>query len=221
MRQRPLCNLANALTLFRLPASPLMIWLILQLDQDANRVWASICILILGILVGFSDFFDGKIARKYKMVTDFGKIMDPIADSTFFMSTIFAFTASERFDLSIWPPVIVLYREILMHVIRRYAALKGTVLAARWGGKAKTFIQSVTMAIVAFAICVNDCGLFVLGETWLHHLIQGICILIAAVNIISLYDYLRDAPALIIEYHTGHSHEDAPDTEQSDQSANG
>lgn len=217
MRQRPLCNFANALTLFRLPASPLMIWLILALDRPESRVWASAGVLILGILVGLSDFFDGRVARRYRLVTDFGKIMDPVADSTFFMSTMFVFTASERFDLSIWPPVIMLYREILMHVIRRYAALKGTVMAARWGGKMKTFIQSVTMSVVAVAICFNDCGLLVLGETLLHDLVMWIAILIAVVNIISLYDYIKDAPELIIEYHAA----DAADTPAAPDGATG
>ena len=133
---RPLVNWANALTLSRFALAPLMLWLTLRLEPGAWGV-STAAFLLLGLTL-LTDLFDGMVARAHKVVTNFGKIMDPVADSTFFLTVLFAVSASPRFRdaFPVWMPIVVLYREVAIQVLRRYAALRGIVLAAKWSGKA-------------------------------------------------------------------------------------
>lgn len=204
MNPHRLFNLPNCMTLFRFPASPLMAWFILSYDASGKRpetAWISIAIGILAILVFLSDFYDGRVARHFGIVTDFGKIMDPIADSTFFMSLLFAFAAAPRFQLSIWFGLLVLYREVAIQILRRYAALTGTVLAAGWAGKLKMLVQSIGMGCVAALILLNDWDLWVVGEECLRAFVWWVSLGIVIVNLVSLAVYAPDFPRLIRAVH--------------------
>jgi len=142
--------------------------------------------------------------------------MDPVADSTFFMTVLFAFSASPRFGewFPVWLPLIVMYREAAIQVLRRYGALKGMVLAARWSGKAKMAVQSALLAgwfacltlhdVFSAYFADHDRSCF--AEGWIEcerlagRLLFGIGAAIAAVNVLSLCEYLRDVPKLVDEW---------------------
>lgn len=127
-------NLPNVLTMVRLVLVPAFLWLLL-VNTTPSRWWA------LGIFVvaAYTDHLDGKIARSRNLVTNFGKLADPIADK--FM-TLGAFVALSILALlPWWFTIIVAFREIGITILREVLRRKGTVVAASSGGKLKTVLQ--------------------------------------------------------------------------------
>ncbi|MHC4885031.1 MAG: CDP-alcohol phosphatidyltransferase family protein [Planctomycetota bacterium] len=187
-------NLANALTLSRFVLAPIFLVLMMKLNRpDPTMAWAALGVVILTLL---SDLFDGMVARAQNQVTDFGKIMDPVADSTFFLTALFAFSACDRTAVPIWLPMIVLYREVAMHVLRRYAALRGIVLAARWSGKTKMVIQCIITVALLLLLAAADSHLFgfTLSTMNLRTWMFWGAVIIAVVNVVSLLEYLATSP---------------------------
>lgn len=209
-KRRRLFNLPNCLTLSRFICAPVMLALILALrnpeeDADAWRISAAACLLLALALL--TDLFDGLAARTRGEVTNFGKIMDPVADSTFFMTLLFGLSACDRFGpwVSLWFPILVLYREIGIHIFRRYAALKGNAVPAKRAGKIKMFAQS--MATAAFFLLtlardwqVRTSGASFVGEGALRRFAFWLAIFTVTMNYWSLIEYSRDVPELIAEY---------------------
>jgi CDP-diacylglycerol---glycerol-3-phosphate 3-phosphatidyltransferase len=142
-------NIANALTTVRILLVPLFGWLLLWGDGHDNwyRFWAFV-VFTLAIL---TDRIDGDIARKRNLVTDFGKMMDPIADKAL---TGMAFIGlSIVGDLWWWVTIVVLGREWLITGLR-FWVLKYGVIAATRGGKLKTALQAV--ALGAFILPLRE-----------------------------------------------------------------
>ena len=206
MQPRRLFNLANILTLSRFAAAPAMLWLILALAEPAaypSAKWVSAAAFGLLILTLFTDLLDGWAARAYGVVTDFGKIMDPVADSTFFLTLLFGLSASPRFRdaFSVWLPIIVLFREVAMQVLRRYAALRSRILAAKFSGKAKMAVQSIAASVFFGLLCLSDLQYWPQQEAFLRHWLFWTGVLMVAVNLLSMVEYLREVPGLVKEWH--------------------
>ena len=146
-------NLPNKLTLLRIGLVPVVVALILYpIVPDAfiiNR-W-----LVAGLVFGaaaITDAFDGKIARKRGLITNFGKLLDPVADKLLVVSAFIALMAEGL--CSPWIIIIVLLREFLVTSMRMVEAGKGNVIPANGWGKAKTIIQIigiVTVFVVEYA----------------------------------------------------------------------
>lgn len=100
---------------------------------------------IIAILAGLTDFFDGKIARKYKCESDFGRLMDPVADKIFVAAT-FVMLADYRI-IPAWIVVVVLSREFLVTGLRLLAISEGVVISADKSGKFKTAFQMIALLI--------------------------------------------------------------------------
>ncbi|WP_231839484.1 CDP-diacylglycerol--glycerol-3-phosphate 3-phosphatidyltransferase [Blastococcus saxobsidens] len=137
-----LVNLPNALTVLRLALVPVFAVLLLQdhgLD-DAGRYWAT---LVFGLAI-ITDRYDGLIARRTGQVTEFGKLADPIADK--------ALTGTALIGLSIlaflpwWVTAVILVREVGVTLLRFWVIRHGVIAASR-GGKAKTVVQSLAIAL--------------------------------------------------------------------------
>jgi CDP-diacylglycerol---glycerol-3-phosphate 3-phosphatidyltransferase len=142
-------NLPNFLTLLRILMVPLFGWLLLVDDGDqvAWRVGAFVCFLAAML----TDRFDGEIARRRGLVTNFGKIADPIADKAL---TGTAFVGLSLLDeLPWWVTAVVLGREVLITVIR-FVVIRYGVIAASRGGKLKTVLQ--TVGLCAYILPVAD-----------------------------------------------------------------
>ena len=187
-------NLGNFLTLSRIVAAPIFLYLIIKIDS-ANATISTLAAVVVVITL-LTDMFDGIVARAQNNVTNFGKIMDPFADSIFFMTALFAFSASERFDVPIWLPIIVLYREMAMHILRRYAALSGVVLAAKLSGKIKMVVQSFLLVAITTMLAVNDNGWCELYPEEINTLIFWAISIIATVNVLSMVGYISEIPKL-------------------------
>ncbi|MFT5130039.1 MAG: CDP-diacylglycerol--glycerol-3-phosphate 3-phosphatidyltransferase [Rhodothermales bacterium] len=140
-------NLPNKLTLGRVVIMMVVVALASippDLLEKSHLLPWRIC-YVLAIIAGFTDFLDGYIARKYKLVTDFGKLMDPLADKIF---TIGGFIILSFYHLvPHWITIILLTRELAVTGLRSLAAGKGRVLAAANIGKAKTFFQMIMLLI--------------------------------------------------------------------------
>ena len=193
-------NLPNALTVFRFPAGIAMLWLFMQYDSpDSHKAWVSILIAIVAICAFFSDYFDGKFARKYNIVTNFGKMMDPVADSMFFTLLLLGLAISPRFNIPIWFTIIMMYREAGVQMMRRYAAVQGVVLMAGWAGKAKMFIQCIAMSILGLMLLFNDTGLLAFNENIIYETAWWGSALSAISGLLSLIIYLKQLPKMMKE----------------------
>ena len=134
-------NLPNKLTLLRICLIP--VFVILMLSQVSNFFLIS-CIIF--IIASITDFLDGKIARKYNLVTDFGKFMDPLADKLLVLSALICMI---EYDLVAgWMVIIIVARELTVSILRAIAADNGKVIAASSGGKLKTISQMVAIVIL-------------------------------------------------------------------------
>ena len=139
-------NLPNKLTLLRICLIP--VFVILMLSQVSNFFLIS-CIIF--IIASITDFLVGKIARKYNLVTDFGKFMDPLADKLLVLSALICMI---EYDLVAgWMVIIIVARELTVSILRAIAADNGKVIAASGGGKIKTTSQMI--AIILLLIGAN------------------------------------------------------------------
>ena len=145
-------NLPNKLTLFRICMVPVFLVILaapLPLDDTLVRILAA-CLFALTCL---TDMIDGKIARKYDLITDFGKFMDPLADKFLVFAAMLGILTHERFadmrPVFVWAAAIVIFRELAVTSIRLVAAGKsGLVIAASWLGKIKTTTQMVCIVVI-------------------------------------------------------------------------
>ncbi len=135
-------TIPNLLSFLRICLIPVIIWLYLVKD---NSIWAGFALIFSGV----TDVLDGYIARRFQMISDFGKVLDPVADKL--TQAAILICLSIRFPLMIIPFVLLLARDIYMGisgllVIRR----TGLVMGAEWHGKAATSLLFVTMIIHIF-----------------------------------------------------------------------
>ena len=143
-------NLPNKLTVLRVILVPVFVLFLcvpLGLSDTLVRVIAA----VLFALTSLTDMLDGKIARKYNMITDFGKLMDPLADKFLVfgaMLGILVYCADLR-PIFVWAAAIVMLRELAVTSLRLLAASQsGAVIAAAWLGKVKTVTQVVCILCV-------------------------------------------------------------------------
>ena len=133
--QRP--NLPNSLTIFRIAALPFCAYALFKGGGD-DTDWRIIA-FILFFIVGLSDILDGKIARDRNQITEFGKLLDPIADKAMLATATVG--ASMLGLLSWWVTGIFLIREVAVTILR-FVVIKAGVIPASRGGKLKTFFQN-------------------------------------------------------------------------------
>ncbi|MBP5675184.1 CDP-diacylglycerol--glycerol-3-phosphate 3-phosphatidyltransferase [Candidatus Saccharibacteria bacterium] len=141
-------NLPNKLTMLRILLVPVFVFLLLCPIFGEGNKWVVLAIFCVAC---FTDFLDGKIARKYHMITDFGKFMDPLADKLLVCSALICLI-----DLNLlpsWFVVIVIAREFVVSGLRLIAVDNGIVIAASWWGKFKTAFQ---MALIILLILNFD-----------------------------------------------------------------
>ncbi len=133
---------ASKFTLARVAMIPAFMAALLLSPRYGWLEWVALGIFIVASL---TDFIDGRIARKYNQVSDFGKFLDPLADKLLVISAMCIFT--EWGLMPAWALMIVLTREFAVTGLRLVAAGKGTVIAAGWSGKIKTFSTMVALCV--------------------------------------------------------------------------
>lgn len=151
-------NLPNKLSIVRVLLVPVMVFVYMVPFTDYGItmfIWTlgdvvlpgtQVITLIIFVIASLTDFLDGYIARKYKMVTSFGKFIDPIADKLL-VNTVFILLAVSG-TVSIVPVLFMIWRDTIVDAIRMIAAQKGVVVAAGILGKLKTVLQMATIIVV-------------------------------------------------------------------------
>lgn len=152
-------NLPNKLTVLRLILIPFFITAF-YLGFFAGHYFVALGIFVIASL---TDFLDGYIARKYNMVTDLGKFLDPIADKVLVLAGLIVLI-SDPYDTNVFGQIgiighiyggvgvsIIMAREMVVSSLRMMAAKKGVVLAAEMTGKIKTFFTDVTIIVLLLA----------------------------------------------------------------------
>ncbi len=137
-------NLPNKLTILRVIMIPFFVFFML-LDGGGNQTYRYIAAVIF-IVASFTDFLDGSIARKYNLVTNFGKFMDPLADKLLVCSGLICFTGLGQ--LPAWIVIIIISREFIISGFRLVASDNGIVIAASYWGKFKTASQMIMSVLL-------------------------------------------------------------------------
>ena len=136
-------NLPNKLTILRIVIIPLFIlFLYVDIGDNMNLYIAA----LLFIVASLTDLLDGKIARKYNLVTNFGKFMDPLADKLLVCSALIALVDIEK--LAGWIVIIIISRDFIINGFRVLAADNGIVIAASYWGKLKTTCQMIMIVLL-------------------------------------------------------------------------
>lgn len=168
-------NLPNKLTVLRVCMVPVFVFLMLWNGLGSAGKYAAAAIFILASV---TDWLDGYLARKYHLVTDFGKFMDPIADKLLVGSALICLV--EKGDLAAWIVSIIIGREFIISGFRLVASDKGVVIAASYWGKFKTVFQMIMVILL-----ILDLGGMV-------HTIAQITVWISLIlTVVSLVDYLK------------------------------
>lgn len=170
-------NTANKLTLFRIVLVPLFIYLMYK-----QVFWANIVATVIYAIAAITDYVDGYIARKYGMVTDLGKILDPIADKVLVTSALVVFVQFNRLDALV--VIILISRDLAISALRNFAASKGMVIAAGIGGKIKTGFQMVGVGCIIFKEHLFGLNILLIGQILVY--------LSVILSLQSGYTYYRD-----------------------------
>ena len=157
-------NLPNQLTVSRFGLTALFLVAIFVRFPGSESV-----ALVLFSVAGITDFLDGRIARSRKLITNFGILMDPLADKILTCSAFIAFVELHRIEA--WMVVVMVARELAITGLRLLAASKNVVLAAERFGKHKTISQIVTILVTLLALCRPEWGAF--GDAVLGHQVAG------------------------------------------------
>ena len=176
-------QLPNAITIARIVCAPIFLWLLLaDAGADGGLRWAAAVLFIVAIA---TDGIDGYIARKYEIVSDLGKLLDPIADKAL---TGLAFVGlSILGELPWWITIVVLVREIGITVYR-FLVVSDHVLAAAWMGKLKTVFQAIALsiALIPFA-ALSDAAVWQSTVWWAGVITMTIAVVL---TIASGIDYI-------------------------------
>mgnify|MGYP000994180835 FL=1 len=176
-------NLPNKLTILRVIMIPFFVAALLY-DGGANQNMRYVAAALF-IIASLTDMLDGKIARKYNLVTNFGKFMDPLADKLLVCSALICMI--ELRELPAWMVIIIISREFIISGFRLVASDNGVVIAASYWGKFKTTFQMIGVVLLIFNIPV------------LSTLTTIIVWIALALTVISLVDYVVKNAGVLTE----------------------
>lgn len=167
-------NLPNKLTVLRVILIPFfVVCLLAKGGAEPALRWAAAAIFIVASL---TDMLDGKIARKYNLVTNFGKFMDPLADKLLVCSALICLIQLEQ--LPAWMVIIIVSREFIISGFRLVASDNGVVIAASYWGKFKTTFQMI--AVVLLIVGIPALSMVTTAVVWIA----------LVLTVISLVDYI-------------------------------
>ncbi len=171
-------NTANKLTISRVAMIP--VFIILKMAGGVVCDWFALAVFIAASL---TDFADGYIARKYNMVTDFGKFLDPLADKLLVLAALCLLT--DNGSISVWIVFIITVREFVITGLRLVAAGNGVVIAASMWGKVKTMTQ---MIVIIYAFIPFNLGQDIMPCQMT--VLEILMWIVAGITVISGVDYV-------------------------------
>lgn len=167
-------NLPNKLTILRVIMIPFFVAALLY-DGGANQNMRYVAAALF-IIASLTDMLDGKIARKYNLVTNFGKFMDPLADKLLVCSALICLV--ELKELPAWMVIVIISREFIISGFRLVASDNGVVIAASYWGKFKTTFQMI--AVVLLIVGIPALSMVTTAVVWIA----------LVLTVISLVDYI-------------------------------
>lgn len=176
-------NLPNKLTIARVLMIPFFVFFALV---DVVPGYTKYIAVLIFILASFTDLLDGKIARKYNLITNFGKFMDPLADKLLVCSALICMV--EKALLPSWMVIVIISREFIISGFRLVASDNGVVIAASYWGKFKTVFQMLMIIV----LLLEFGGIFdLIGQilTWISLIL----------TVVSLIDYLLKNKKVILQ----------------------
>ena len=153
-------NLPNVLTLSRIGFAFILVYLLL-LNSLLGNIWASIFFIIASL----TDFYDGYLAKKRGLVSNFGKIMDPIADKVMMLSIFFALAFIGM--VAWWMVIVMAIREVWVTMDRLWCMHRGQVIAAERAGKIKTVFQMATVSLILGYLVLDQAAF---AHSWFHQI---------------------------------------------------
>lgn len=168
-------NLPNKLTVLRVLMVPFFVFFMLNDIPEGFGKWIA---LALFITASFTDLFDGKIARKYNLVTNFGKFMDPLADKLLVCSALVCLTGKGM--LASWIVIVIISREFIISGFRLVASDNGVVIAASYWGKFKTVFQMIMIGMLIGDLQFKLYAILTQAVVWVALIL----------TVVSLIDYL-------------------------------
>lgn len=171
-------NLPNILTSLRIIAIPLFAWLVLKSESQYTSwmLWSFTCFVALMI----TDKLDGDIARSRGLITNFGKIADPIADKALMSTALICLNITGV--LPVWVTVVILVREIGITIWRMVELRNGNVVPASKGGKLKTVLQTLAVALYLLPL-----------PTSFHYVALAVMIIAVVVTVVTGIQYIYDS----------------------------
>ena len=168
-------NLPNKLTIFRIILIPFFVFFLLAPYFEGYGNYIAVAIFIVASI---TDFLDGKIARKYNLVTNFGKFMDPLADKLLVCSAMIALVDLGK--IAGWIVIVIIAREFIISGFRLIASDNGVVIAASYWGKFKTTFQMIMIILL------------ILDLPFVYmNIVNNIVVYVALIlTVISLVDYI-------------------------------
>lgn len=173
-------NLPNALTVLRMLLVPLFLWLLLREsgESEPHRWWAAV---VFG-LASLTDWLDGDLARRRQLVTNFGKVADPIADKALMGSALIGLSLLG--ELPWWVTVVILIRELGITALRFWVIRRG-VIAASKGGKLKTTLQAIGLLLLILPLTgfLHSLGLWVMYAAVVVTVVTGVDYVVQALRL--------------------------------------
>ena len=177
-------NLPNKLTILRTVMIP---FFILFLYTDWFHGYDKIIAAVIFIAASLTDMLDGKIARKYNLVTNFGKFMDPLADKLLVCSALIALFDFDK--VASWIVIITTARKFIISGFRLIAADNGVVIAARYWGKFKTTFQMIMIILLVLDLPFK----------YMNIINMAVVYIALALTVISLIDYIAKNYKVFLE----------------------
>jgi len=190
-QRRALCDFArrltlpNQLTVFRLALTVLFV-----LAWESGAAWGAMTAAAAFAAAVLTDYLDGFLARRWRCETDFGRLMDPLADKVLIAAALVCLTSSG--DIPAWAAIILIARDFLITGLRQLALSHGTVLAADPAGKTKTASQ---MVMIGFFLLRDAAGAWTGTTAWPAAVLSTGHVLIGASVVLSIYSGWRYARA--------------------------
>ncbi len=180
-------NLPTALTVSRILICPFFLAVYLYPEQlGVRNILQPIVLIVFTIFILATDALDGYLARKWRVVTKIGKLLDPMSDCIVFLSIFFCFTRPP-IELPLWIPITMMCREISVVYLRSLIALQQQAMGARWTGKAKTIVQSLALGSTLLGLLFFCLGL--LDLIILQQISLWVFCFTASMSIFSLIEY--------------------------------
>ena len=185
-------HIPNSLTIFRMFLVPVFFWLAILVHTENSLRWATVVFIIAAI----TDYFDGMLARRFNAITDFGKVMDPLADKLLVLIALFTITLPPLKLITIYAFYIILIRELLVSLMRNYYIRRKIYIPANIWGKLKTVFQltGIIVALLYYSLLSQH---LIAYQEKIRNGFQTLFWIIAVITFLSGISYIFDVRKIL------------------------